>query len=210
MGINQSLFKGKITAVTNTTITDTNQNFIVNEFAGYTVVMVCANVTGIANYVPQHNLILSNTATVITVNTTWTLNPLVGDEYYILPFAPPTGSIVGPPAPVDVLLLNNATQASFPYTSANQTIGSSKHVDVLFTFGAFTGGASPTVQMKLQILEKTSATVIRTYNGAALSAAGNDNISVDGLTLGDTVNVTIVATGAPTNITGAYLRMVAK
>ena len=107
-------------------------------------------------------------------------------------------------------VLSNAVVSSFPYVSSNYVISFAKHVDVEFEFATFTGGSSPTVQCNLQAINPVSGTVIRTFNGAILSAAGHDYISVDALMLGDTISLTIVVTGSPTNITGTYARFIPK
>jgi hypothetical protein len=69
---------GKVASATNSTITDSNATFTVNQYTNFFVYIVYGTGTG------QIALIASNTATVITINGTWSQNPDSTSEYYIL------------------------------------------------------------------------------------------------------------------------------
>lgn len=94
-------------------------------------------------------------------------------------------------------------------SSESQNIRGAKHVDVLISVGNPTG-TTPTIQFFLDILEETSGETVRTYNGALLSAAGKDYITVDGLTLGQYVKVRWVVGGGDPSWPDVYTRLVAK
>ncbi len=109
-----------------------------------------------------------------------------------------------------VLVLDNAT-LNAEGQSNDIFIGDAEHIDVLISVGGLVGTAAG-LQFELQIIEKTSGAVIYTYKGTSLSSAPvTDYITVDRLTLGDTVRIAWTGTLSTSNyFTGVYVRVVPK
>ncbi len=109
---------------------------------------------------------------------------------------------------LNTLVLNGATVQSAG-DSGLLDIKGAKHVDVLIYVGGVTG--SPSITFHLQVIENQSGQVIRTYDGNTLTSAGADYITVDALTLGDTIKITWDGTLSTSDyVTGVYCRVIAK
>ena len=109
-----------------------------------------------------------------------------------------------------VLVLNNDT-INAAGQSKDIFIGDAEHVDVLIVVGGLVGTAAG-LQFELQVVEKTTGEVIYTYKGTALSSAPvTDYITVDRLTLGDTIRIAWTGTLSTSNyFTGVTVSVVAK
>ena len=115
---------------------------------------------------------------------------------------------------VDVLILNNAT-INTSGSSAYIGIKGAKHIDLLIDLETITG--TPNITFHIKVIERSSGgsatppKVIRTYDGNSLGAAGTDYITIDGLTLGDTIQVTWDGTLDSSNyFSNVYVRLIAK
>ena len=109
---------------------------------------------------------------------------------------------------VNELLINNQTINS-PGNSETVEISGAEHVDVLIVVGTATG--TPSITFHLNVVEQTSGQTIRSYDGSNLTASGTDYITVDGLTLGDRVQVSWDGTLDGSNyFSGVYVRLIAK
>ena len=111
--------------------------------------------------------------------------------------------------PKAIMMIHNNSDVKAIGNTVPIYIGTSTHIDLLIKLGAETGTAS--IKYNIDVWESVSETVIRTYEGTELTAAGVDSISVDGLVLGDWIKVRWTGTLSTDNwFASVYVKLIAK
>ena len=110
---------------------------------------------------------------------------------------------------INSLVINNQTVDAAGASSVLDISGSNV-VEVLISVGTVTG--TPDITFHVQVVESASGAVIKTYDGAALTAAGVDSIIVPATSVkGDTIKVTWTGTLDASNyFANVYCRAIAK